>query len=224
MGLEMGTVTQNKMKVTLAICTNREVKAKTVASLLELVNYSKEIYFHILVANRGYHIGENRNYCVVQAQKNQSDYLFFVDDDMTFEKDTLTRLWTQEKDIIGVNSYSRCLPLSSTVGLMDKEGKYMHPDRHTAWEMRIPDELFKCYFVGTGIMLIDMKVFDKIEKPYFSFTSDENGMIVHGEDGSFCDKVKKAGMDIWCDPTISVGHVGDYIYQAPEKEPLIINQ
>lgn len=212
------------MKITLALCTNREVKAKTVASLLELVSYSKEIDFHILVANRGYHIGENRNYCVVQAQRNQSDYLFFVDDDMTFEKDTLQRLLGVNKEVIGVNSYSRCLPLSSTVGLMDKDGNYMHPDKHSAIEMKIPDGLFKCYFVGTGIMLIDMKVFDKIEKPYFSFTSDENGMIVHGEDGSFCASVKKAGMDIWCDSTIKAGHIGEYIYQAPEKEPLIINK
>lgn len=212
------------MKVSLCICTNRDVKAKTVASLLETVSYSKDIDFHILVANRGYHIGENRNYCVIQAQLNKSDYLFFVDDDMIFGKDTIERLISSNKEVIGVNSYSRCLPPSSTVGLMDKMGNYMHPDKHPAIAMRIPDELFKCYFVGTGVMLIDMKVFDKIEKPYFAFQSDENGMIIHGEDGSFCEKVKKAGIEIWCDPTISIGHIGEFIYQAPEKEPLIINK
>ncbi len=211
-------------KVTIALCTNREVKAKTVASLLELVAYSKDVDLHILVANRGYTIGENRNYCVVQAQRNGSDYLFFVDDDMVFHPETLEYLLDHKKDVVGVNSYSRCLPLSSTVGLMDKDGKYMHPSKYSAIEMKIPDELFKCYFVGAGVMLIDMKVFDKIEKPYFVFTEDENGMIIHGEDGSFCEKVKKTGMEIWCDPTISVGHLGEYVYQAPEKEPLIIKK
>jgi len=210
------------MRITLALCTNREVKARTVASLLELVSCSKEIDFHVLVANRGYTIAENRNYCVVQAQRNQSDYLLFIDDDMTFEKETLEKLLAHKVDVIGVNSYSRCLPLSSTVGLMDADGKYMHPEKHTAWEMRIPETPFTCYFVGAGVMLIDMKVFEKIEKPYFSFSTDENGQIVNGEDGSFCDKVRKAGMDIWCDPTIPVGHIGDFIYQAPPTEPLII--
>ena len=122
----------NMIKVTLAVCTNRGVKPKTVGALLSLVNHSKEIDFHILVAERGYTIGENRNYCVVQAQKNGSDYLFFIDDDMTFEKDCLVRLLAHNKDVVGVNSYSRCLPLSSTVGLMDKNGEYMHPDKHTA--------------------------------------------------------------------------------------------
>lgn len=209
------------IKITLAICTNREVKAKTVGSLLELVNYSKGVNFHILVANRGYHVGENRSYCVEQAKRNGSEYLLFIDDDMVFPPDTLERLHHRKKDVIGVNSYSRCLPLSSTVGLMDKDGKYMHPDMHSAIEMRIPDTLFKAYFVGAGVMLINMKVFDKIEKPYFPFVSDDNGMIIHGEDGSFCEKVKKAGIDIWCDPLVKVGHIGEYIYQAPPKEDLI---
>lgn len=202
----------NMKKVTLAVCTNREIKAKTLQSLLEMVCYSREIDFDILVANRGYTIGENRNYCVIQAQRNGSDYLLFVDDDMVFPDYTLESLLEHNADVVGVNSYSRCLPPSSTVGLMDKEGNYMHPDRHTAWEMRIPSKLFEAYFVGAGVMLINMKVFDKIEKPYFNFTTDKNGMIVNGEDGYFCDQIRKAGMKVWCDPTIEIKHIGEYAY------------
>ena len=206
------------MKITLAICTNRGIKPKTAQCLLDLVSYSKEIDWHILVAERGYTIAENRNYCVVQAQRNGSDYLFFIDDDMTFLPNTLEEMLSHKKEIIGVNSYSRCLPLSSTVGLMDKDGKYMHPDKHMEWEMKIPEKLFKAYFVGAGILLIDMKVFDKIKKPYFEFIMGEDGNIIHGEDGSFCDKAKKAGVDIWCDPEIEVGHLGEYSYSKPEKD------
>lgn len=188
-----------------------------------MVSYTKnsiypDIDFHILVATRGFTIAENRNYCVVQAQKNGSDYLLFIDDDMIFPEDTLETLLTHQKDVIGVNSYSRCLPPSSTVGLMDKEGKYMHPDKHTAYEMIVPKHLFKAYFVGAGVMLIDMKVFNKIEAPYFEFIYDDKGMVLHGEDGTFCEKVKKAGMDIWCDGSIEIGHLGEYEYRRPEKE------
>lgn len=206
------------MKVTLAVCTNRGIKPKTAQCLLDLVNHSKEIDFHILVAERGYTIGENRNYCVVQAQRNGSEYLLFIDDDMTFLPNTLEELMAHKKGVVGVNSYSRCLPPSSTVGLMDKNGKYMHPDHHTEWEMQIPDKLFKAYFVGAGIMLIDMKVFALIEKPYFIFTTDENGQVVNGEDGHFCDLVKKAGVDVWCDPEITCGHLGEYEYKKPETK------
>lgn len=205
-------------KITLAVCTNRGVKPKTLGALLDMVAHSKGIDFHILVAEQGYTIGENRNYCVVQAQRNKSDYLLFVDDDMTFPVDTLDRLLAHDKDVIGVNSYSRCLPLSSTVGLMDAKGEYMHPSKHTEWEMRIPDGLFKAYFVGAGVMLINMNVFGKIKKPYFTFTYDNNGQVIHGEDGNFCNNVKKAGMDVWCDSSIEIGHIGEYIYSKPKEE------
>lgn len=206
------------MKISLCVCTNRGVKPKTVGSLLAMVAHSAGVDFHILVAERGYTISENRNYCVVQAQKNGSDALLFVDDDMTFPADTLERLCMHNKEVIGVNSYSRCLPASSTVGLMDKKGEYMHPDKHTEWEMQIPDGLFKAYFVGAGVLLIDMKVFDKIKKPYFHFTTDKNGQIIHGEDGYFCKKVKEAGMDVWCDGSLDIEHLGEYAYKRPVQE------
>lgn len=200
-------------KITIAVCTNREVKPKTLQSLLEMVTYSKEHDYHILVANRGYTISENRNYCVIQAQRHGSDYLLFVDDDMVFPVFTLESLLEHNVDVVGVNSYSRCLPLSSTVGLMDKKGKYMHPDKHSSWEMRIPNNLFEAYFVGAGVMLINMRVFNIIEKPYFDFTYDKSGQVKNGEDGYFCDKVKKNGLKIYCDPTIEIGHIGEYEYK-----------
>ena len=205
------------MKITLSICTNRKIYPKTLQCLLDLVNYSKEIDFHILVAERGFNTAENRNYCVIQAQRNGSDFLFFIDDDMSFLSSTLEELLEHKKEIVGVNSYSRCLPPSSTVGLMDKDGKYLHPDKHTDWEMRIPEKLFKAYFVGTGIMLINMEVFNKIKKPYFEFIMGKEGQILHGEDGSFCDKAKKVGIDVYCDPEIYVGHLGEMEYKKPNK-------
>ena len=213
------------MKITLAVCTNREIKAKTLASLLNMVAYTKDVDFHILVASRGFTIAENRNYCVIQAQRNKSDYLLFVDDDMVFPKYTLEKLLAHKVGVVGVNSYSRCLPPSSTVGLMDTEGKYMHPDKHPAFAMQIPKTPFTCYFVGAGVMLIDMKVFDKIRAPYFAFTTDKNGQVVNGEDGTFCDKAKKVGFDIWCDPTIEIGHLGEYEYKQPEEDyqPIVSN-
>lgn len=204
------------MKITLAVCTNRGIRPKTAQCLLELVNHSKEHDFQILVAERGFTIAENRNYCVVQAQKNASNYLLFIDDDMTFNADTLERLLAHKVDIVGVNSMSRCLPLHTTVGLMNEKGEYKHPDKYPEWEMKIPDTLFKAYFVGCGICLIDVRVFQIIKKPYFAFKMGKSGQIIHGEDGSFCENAKKAGIDIWCDPQIEVGHLGEYEYK---KQP-----
>ena len=75
----------------------------------------------------------------------------------------------------------------------------------------LPQEPFKCFALGTGCMLIKMSVFDKIEKPYFYYgDAGQEGLM--SEDVYFCDKAHQAGYDVWCDPTIEVGHVGKYIY------------
>lgn len=196
-----------KIMVTLAICTNRGIKPKTAQCLLELATYSQDL--HILVAERGFTIAENRNYCVVQAQKNGSSHILFIDDDMTFPKDTLERLLACNKEVVGVKSYSRCFPLAPTTGLQNEKGEYKDPSKHASFEMKMPEELFEAHFIGMGVGLIDMKVFEKIKKPYFMFTYDGNGQVKDGEDGTFCQKVKKAGMKVWCDPTIPIGHLGE---------------
>lgn len=205
------------MKITLAICTNRSIKPKTLQGALDLVLYSRDVAFHVLVADRGYTIAENRNYCVVQAQKNGSDYLLFIDDDMTFPPNTLEELLSHRKDVVGVNAYSRCLPLSSTVGLMDAEGNYKHPDKHTDYEMQVPKHLFEAYFVGCGVCLIDMSVFARIDTPYFEFTYEESGIVKDGEDGNFCRKVRDAGMSVWCDGALEIGHLGEYEYKRDKS-------
>ena len=197
--------------ITIAVCTNRDIKSKTLESLLNMVKGRNDI--HVLVAEKGYTISENRNYCVVQAQKNKSDYLLFIDDDMTFPPETLDVLLKSDKDIVGTLSYSRVLPLSPTVGMMDENGKYMHPDEHPFLQNEIPKELFKAYFVGAGVMLIKMSVFEKIKQPYFEFTYHENGLVKDGEDGNFCNKAREAGFEIWCEPSLSIGHIGNYEYK-----------
>lgn len=212
------------LKITLAVCTNRGVRPQTVHSLLGMVTHSKQYDWHILFATRGYTVAENRNYSVVQAQRNGSEYLLFVDDDMTFSENTLEKLLTLKKDIVGVNSYSRVWPLSSTVGLMDRNGNYKHPNKYPSWEMKIPDEPFQAFFVGCGICLIDMKVFEKLKKPYFAFETYKSGglkgMVSNGEDGVFCREAKKAGYEVWVDPTIKVGHLGEMEFSEDKENEI----
>ena len=187
------------------------IQPRTTECLLNLVNKS-EHDLHIVMATRGFTIAENRNYCVIQAQKNNSDYILFIDDDMTFAPETLDQLLYHKKDIVGVNSYSRILPLHTTVGLMNEKGEYKHPDHYPEWEMKIPDNLFEAYFVGCGICLIDMKVFKKVKEPFFSFSYEKNGLVKGGEDGNFCDRARQKGFKVWCDPTVEVGHIGTIEY------------
>lgn len=197
------------MKICLGIPTNRGVKAKTVHSLLSLDRGGHE--FFVIMATEGYTTAENRNYVAIQAKQNNCDYILFVDDDMIFPPDTFLRLLAHQKEIVGVNSNSRILPLSSTVAFMNEQGEYVPLEKMPPW-WKPPESLFKCYSIGAGVLLIDMKVFDIIDKPWFATTNMDSGKILIGEDAWFCFQAKKKGIDIYCDPTLKIGHIGDYIY------------
>ncbi len=197
------------MKIAIGVSTNRGIKAKTTLSLLNLEIPCEKIF---IMAEQGYTIAENRSYIVAQALKNNCTHILFIDDDMVFPPDTLIKLLANNKEIIGVNTNSRAIPVSTTVGLMDEKGDYKNPDAYPPWQLKVPDELFECYSVGGGILLMDIKIFGRIEKPWFDFKIHESGMVLVGEDCWFCGQAKKAGFKIWCDPTIKVGHIGDYTF------------
>lgn len=181
------------MKVCIGIPTNRGVKAKTLEALLKMVAKEKE-ELCIIVATEGHTVAENRNYIATQSLRNKCDYLLFVDDDMVFPEDTLEKLLAHDKHIVGVNSHSRVLPLKTTV------------------KGDLGETLSSVEVVGTGILLVKTDVFKKISQPHFQFGVTDFGWTFMGEDAWFCKKAKECGFGIWCDPTIEVKHIGDYLY------------
>ena len=146
----------------------------------------------------------NREELVKQAQKLNATHLLFVDDDMVFEKDAVIKLVERDKDIVGVHYNCRKFPPTTTVH-MDEEKK-----KSIKWEN--PDGFMTCDAVGTGFMLIDLRVFDKLKEPWFFWKTNEQGEVVEGEDYWFCRIAREAGFEVWCDLTIPVKHIGDFLY------------
>jgi len=191
------------IKIAIGIPCNRQIKPKTVECLLDLVAHSKDVEFEFIIATEGYTISENRTYCAAMAKKQMCDYLLFIDDDMTFPPDTLESLYFHQKDIIGTVAHSRCI--SEDTHVMLKSGEVLQKkDR--------PDKVFQVKAIGTAVLLIKMSVFDEVDMPYFNTETHENGFTTLGEDYWFCRQAERKGIKIWCDPTIQIGHLGDYEY------------
>lgn len=182
-------------------CLSSTIHMQTAMSLMQTISTFKHPISIFFVNNTYLHIARKK--LAFEAHERKMTHLLFVDSDMSFKGDTLGKLMARKKDIIGVNYNHRSLPLMSTVRVRTKDGKHMQV-------AEIPDKLFECDAVATGCMLIDMKVFEKIEKPWFFYKDDD--VLPIGEDIWFCIQAKKAGFKIWCDPTIPVTHVGEYEY------------
>ena len=187
-------------KITIGIPCQGTVKMQTAMSLIEIIstaNWPTYTFFQ-----SGCYVHENRKKIVEAAKEVGSTHLFFLDSDIYADGDVVKKLMAHDKDIVGCSYNQRSFPLISTVKFAKDEEIYAVD--------KLPPELFQCYGLGTGCLLINMRVFDIIDKPWFFFDEYKGDLL--GEDIWFCRQAKRKGLEVWCDPTISVGHMGDYEY------------
>jgi len=155
----------------------------------------------------GVFVHENANKLVELAQQKKASHIFFVEHDIVFEPDALGQLLKADKDVVAAPYSGRRLPKEPLVYQQAANGE-LYMMSYDIW----PNKLFKCYGVPTGCTLVKMSVFDKISKPYFFFEYDKEGKMLMSQDIYFCKKVNSAGLEVWCDPEISVKHIGDFSY------------
>ena len=196
-------------KILIAMPCNRGVKPKTAECLAEMISNTK-LPVKTVIATEGYTIAENRAYLVYKAIENGCSHILFIDDDMVFPVDTLDRLIDIGKYVVGVNSHGRKLPIKTTVTFLEKD--WTEDENGMPKLPEVPEALFECKEVGGGVLLVDMSVFEKIDKPWFGFDQDNSGWVKQGEDGWFCQRCREKDIKIYCDPTLAIGHIGDYIY------------
>jgi len=153
-----------------------------------------------LLTVEGPYVQHNRNLLVRTARENECSHLFFMDHDMIFEPDAINRLLAHDVDVVGGAYNIR--------GILPRELNVWVNEERLA---TLPRELFKADAIGCGCMLIRMSVFDALPFPWFKIEETEDDLQVT-EDIYFCNAVRKAGMTVWCDPTIRIGHLGEYTY------------
>jgi hypothetical protein len=147
-------------------------------------------------------IALGRNQCVAAAQTMKASHLLFLDSDMSFPPTTLARLLKHDKLIVGA-LYSRRSPPFLPLGIT-MDGTHVH----------VTDGLARMKIMPTGCLLIAMKIFESLSKPYFRFRIEGENIL--GEDYHFCERVTDAGFEIWCDGDLSreIGHIGQKTYDV----------
>ncbi len=211
-------------KILLAVPSFDDPSFETTISLKHLereteyntaTKYKKATYIHTA-----------RNGFVYDAVDLKANYLMFIDADMSFSSKAFNDLIKHgldlDADIIGglyVSRYDETKNVVKKIQI-DKEGKGFLEDIKEIPDFKKP---FKVDAIGTGFMLINMRVFQKLEPPFFYYTNPKSFGLKEvafprnelGEDVVFCLTARKAGFTIYCDPTIELGHVGKKVYVHP---------
>ena len=147
----------------------------------------------------------NRWICGQLALEQRCDYLWLIDADMAIPADTLARLLAHGKELVGAAYNYRGLPVRTVVKLKNAAGEIIIPDT-------LPDTLFPCHAIGSGCKLIETEALARIPQPWFALEWDEHGCLVKTDDVWFCEQAAKVGITTYCDPTLQVKHVGDFLY------------
>jgi hypothetical protein len=200
----------------------RMVNPETATSLLKLVgDYPGAIGFEVL---SGCYIEHARNNIAKMAQDAGADRLLFVDSDMQFKYEDFIRLSDDlDKDpgmgavcgiYVGWGGANRLI-----CGWMDEEGDLgMEYDQQIkGWEHVENGDIVEVDKAGTGFMLIDMDVFEKIPPVWFA-TMVEAGSF-WGEDTYFIHLLKHHGYRPSCDFRVRVKHVGPQVSKVEHDSP-----
>jgi hypothetical protein len=188
-------------KVLIAVATAGSIKTECIRSLFNLFNAppcTTEFYI-----TSGVYVDSQRNMAAKRALEANYDYVLFIDWDMIFPTNMLERLIRSDKDVVSTNYVIKLEPAIPMA--MDFERNRVS---------KMGEGLEKVYAAPTGTMLIKTDVLRKLGENPFSRFQDEVTKDQFGEDVAFCERCKRAGIDIYIhwDLTKQIGHVGDKTY------------
>jgi len=157
-----------------------------------------------VVDARSSDVAWSRNECVRQALAGPYSHLLFLDSDMNFPADTLTRLLGHGKPIVGATYVRRNAPFN-LLGAFPGD---------TVASTGVVEALE----LPAGCLLINVAVLRKLSWPWFRFDyGPEPGQRI-GEDIWFCRKAREAGVKVWCDLDLTkeLHHVGTKQYNTQD--------
>lgn len=207
--------------VNVIICTpGHSLMGVYVRSLLETINELSNQNISFAYSNEySSHVGDAREATLNGGKANNIeetrpfngqvtyDKLIWIDSDIAWKPEDFMKLYKSDKDVL---SGGYLLGNGDVTVYPQKLGG---PLKYT--DVLEMEEPIKVHGIGMGFVAIKQGVFEKLTRPWFqsvevtmkdSETEKEFTFPIMGEDISLCERIHRAGFDIWFDPTIRVEH------------------
>lgn len=216
-----------RREVSIAIPCAQMVEPRTLRSMLAMVNYSANngVAIQEFGVTERQLIDDARNSLTETFLRTPTEWMFWMDSDMTFPKDTLVKMFNvaeakNAKMVTGIYYQRKGMnypvlwsrgeelqesPIKTGMGSVKAKtnkyvGSFMFPHKDKK-------EPFTAHAAGFGCVLVHRSVFEMMERPWFKFIKGECS-----EDFYFFVNAHELGFDLWVEPTLKLGHLGD----APE--------
>ena len=190
------------MKIAVCVPHGGDVKAKFAESLAHLMLNRGQLDIGISFFSHSI-LPYSRHQLLMTALDWGAAWILFVDSDQTFPPNTLHRLLAHGKDAVGCNCPRR-----------DGSGPVIPTDIG----------LKEVEYIGLGVFLVSRRAIETVARngdafPLFMLDLVEQGRGYVGEDVFFCNKLKAAGVPVYCDHDLSreIGHIGEFTLKLGES-------
>jgi GT2 family glycosyltransferase len=187
------------MRIMVGIPVHRSVDYATFISFMKLFGHRGEHIFDFTCTSSSL-IYDVREKMVEGFLKSSCDAILFIDSDMTFEPKDIEKLASYNLPFVTAMAFKRTPPFQPCFYT-----KLMYENNQPLLEVPIDysEGILEIEGAGMACVLIKREVFKNLKKPYFF---PKRGL---GEDLTFCLKLKKAGVKMYCDTTTSFGHLSN---------------
>lgn len=161
--------------------------------------------------NMGVLIGRSINQAFATVIANPAlQWAWIMGDDHTFDPDVILKLLDREVDVVAPLCLNRLPPMDPTiVDHVKVRMKYLEDLPTTGLYKLGPDET-----CGDAGLLIRRRVLEAIPSPWYDHRI--SGAMA-AEDQAFVLRVKNAGFDVNIDLDVTIGHVGQVVYEPVRK-------
>jgi hypothetical protein len=148
-----------------------------------------------------------RHDLVAMALDQNCTHILFLDSDMRFPKDTLSRLLAHGEPVVGTNYARRRHPITPVAG--DEQGAPIYVEDGA-------EGLVSVAYTGLGVMLMDLDFFRRVPAPWFQigYHPPTGGYV--GEDVYLMSLVREHGLSVLVDNALSreVTHLGEMEFRS----------
>lgn len=198
-------------------CYGGMVTAAHFRSCLDLkqVLMQVELAHDWLVGWNDSHIVRIRNEMATKFLEGEHSHLFWLDADIKFTPEDVAKIWNLQADV-GVGCYAMKKREEQWFAAW-KDGKLVKDLNQFNGPVEVD-------LAGTGFMCISRKVLETLAKTaesyetqnkqrcYGLFMSPVKDDMLESEDYNFCRRAREAGFKIILDPTVRLGHIGQFTY------------
>jgi hypothetical protein len=190
-----------KTKIVVLVPVFDKPDYRFMMSLVNLVGHSTQMgvgFIGMAVAHRSKTVGARNRLMEAALATKDATHFLWIDDDHIFGANILCNLLARGKDYIVPLAFQKLPPHYPVIYRVTPDNKNLY-NAYVKW----PKAIFRVDGAGFGMVLMSRKVAEQVKRPYFEEKTGEYGQDLH-----FCSKMRDLGIQMFCDGTQNILHIG----------------